>query len=150
MNFLRSKTPEMVIKEISINLLAFNLIRRLINAVAAVTSVEPRRISFKKTLDYYLSSHGLLSFDVCQLAKTVVETISRFVLRKQEGRFEPRARKTTGGHNEYRTLALPRRQWKLVQILPDLEDDLDFSPLLQEAFEKLRQRIPHVKGKPIY
>jgi hypothetical protein len=150
LNFLRGKTPDMVIKEIWINLLAFNLIRRLINVIARTDNVAPRRISFKKTLDYYLTSHRLLSFDIHRLAKIVVMTISKFVIRKQEGRFEPRARKTSQGHNDYPTLTLPRRQWKLIQIMPHIEECFDFSQLFQDAFKELKQRVPQVKGKSTY
>jgi len=150
LKFLRAKTPDMVIKEIWVNLLAFNLIRRLINAVASVENIEPRRISFKKTLDYYLTSYRLIRFNVHRLAKIAVATISRFFLRKQDGRFEPRARKTTQGRNDYNTLTLPRHQWKLLQILPHLEDKMKFSQPLKEALDAMRQRITNKDGRPMY
>jgi hypothetical protein len=146
MNFLSCKKPEMILKQIWMNLLAFNLVRRLIHLVAKKAGIVPRKISFKKTLDYYLASYQQQRFSLCRIPRA----ISKFILRKQVDRFEPRARKTSGGYNDYQTLTLTRRKWKLIQIMPYLDDQLDFSSALKEGFQNLKKQIPKKDGKTTY
>ena len=55
MDILRSKSPEMVRKQIAVHLLAYNLIRSLMVRAAAMTQVLPRALSFKATLQLCLT-----------------------------------------------------------------------------------------------
>ena len=92
MNFLSCKTPAMVEKEIWVNLLAFNLIRRLLNIIAAKINEPPRTLSFKNTLDYCLKTLSMGNLNVFdRMPAALVDAISGFKIRKQPDRFEPRA-----------------------------------------------------------
>lgn len=51
MNFIDSKTPEMVRKQVWVHLLAYNLIRRLMFKTADRHNIPPLRLSFKGTID---------------------------------------------------------------------------------------------------
>jgi putative transposase len=50
MEILRTKSPEMVRKEVAAHLLAYNLIRGVMAEAARVGGIEPRRLSFKGSL----------------------------------------------------------------------------------------------------
>ena len=54
MSILSCKTPEMVIKEIWVYLLAYNLIRLMMAQSALLADIEPRTISFKHCLQIWL------------------------------------------------------------------------------------------------
>jgi hypothetical protein len=149
-NFLACKTPEMVKKEIWVNLLAFNLIRKLINKVSKKGGVLPRQISFKNTLDYYLKSYQNQCFKLVKMPSHIANSILKFRLRKQIDRFEPRARKSQKGSNDFPTLSIPRSRWKLLQLMPDLNDllvDLEFSSDFIDGLEKVKKQIPIANGK---
>src|SRR3954452_23024127 len=47
MEMLRTKSPEMVRKEVAVHLLAYNLIRGVMAEAARAAAVEPRRLSFR-------------------------------------------------------------------------------------------------------
>ena len=51
MEFINSKTPSMVRKQVWVHLLAYNLIRRLMFKVGELHNIKPLRISFKGTID---------------------------------------------------------------------------------------------------
>ncbi|MCK4578859.1 MAG: IS4 family transposase, partial [Candidatus Marinimicrobia bacterium] len=51
MNFIDSKTPDMVRKQVWVHLLAYNLIRRLMWQAGERHNIPPLRISFKGTID---------------------------------------------------------------------------------------------------
>src|SRR5205085_11400842 len=50
MDMLRTKSPEMVRKEVAAHLLAYNLIRGIMAEAARCEGIKPRRISFKGSL----------------------------------------------------------------------------------------------------
>jgi len=54
MNILSCKTPDMVIKEIWVHLLAYNLIRLMMSQSALLANIQPRTISFKHSLQLWL------------------------------------------------------------------------------------------------
>ena len=97
MDILRCKTPEMIIKEIIVHLLAYNLIRTIMAQAAYRHQTHPRSISFKATVQllnafapiilltsqrtWPLLYHGLL-------ASAVLQRVGN-----RSGRFEPRALK---------------------------------------------------------
>ena len=55
MNILSCKSPEMIEKEIWVTFLAYNLIRLLMAQAALLADILPRQISFKHTLQLWLS-----------------------------------------------------------------------------------------------
>jgi len=52
MDFLRTKSPDMVHKELAIYFLAYNLIRSLMTQAALRYGKDPLRLSFKGTLQH--------------------------------------------------------------------------------------------------
>jgi hypothetical protein len=91
MNVLSCKTPEMVLKEIWVHLLAYNLLRLLMVQSANAVGIRPREISFKHCLQVWLTWS-------CQIDTSNDEQISALlVIMGQQrvgmrpGRIEPRA-----------------------------------------------------------
>lgn len=91
MNILSCKTPDMVIKEIWVYLLAYNLIRLMMLKSALLADITPRSISFKHCLQLWLMY--VQKIDV--LDQNQLDTL--FLLMSQQrvgnrpGRIEPRA-----------------------------------------------------------
>ena len=94
MEVLRCQTPEMIEKELWTTLLAYNLIRVLMAEAAGRSSLHPRDISFKHTVQMTLSWLGLRRpsrkpTDISTLCKMIAQC----QVGKRPGRVEPRARK---------------------------------------------------------
>jgi DDE family transposase len=94
MEMLRTKTPEMVRKEVAVHLLAYNLIRGLMAEAARVGEVSPRRLSFKGAL------HTVRAFEESHLYEPrrieadlprLLELIARKRVGDRPDRYEPRA-----------------------------------------------------------
>ena len=150
MTSLSCKTPAMIEKEIWAHLLAFNLIRRLLCLVARKAGLHPRGLSFKNSLDYYMKTFATRKLKLlAKMPEQLVQAISSFKVRKQPDRFEPRARKTNCGHNEFPTLTMTRNQWKLLQLMPYLEE-IGFSSAFLEGIERLKATIPTINGRSRY
>ncbi len=95
MDMLRCKSPEMVRKEICINLLVFNLIKSLMGRTAQYIGKKPREISFKTAQETLVSFHQtLLMAPVDSLERKVnsmLKIISQHIVANRPGRSEPRA-----------------------------------------------------------
>ena len=105
---LRCKTPEMVLKELWVYLLAYNLIRLLMAQAALLADQVPRQRSFKHTVQVWLSWQqrgGATSDGVCILA--VLSLIAEPRVGLRPGRIEPRALKRRA--NAYPLLTKPRK-----------------------------------------
>lgn len=85
----KCKSPEMVIKEMWINFLAYNLIRTLMLESALYSKILPRQISFKSSLQLYISYLQNSILDYEKLLRLVGEKI----VGNRAGRIEPRALK---------------------------------------------------------
>jgi len=94
MEMLRTKTPEMVRKEMAIHLLAYNLIRGIMAEAARAREIKPRTISFTGSL------HTVRAFEASHLYDPVrIETdlprLLELIGKKRVGdrpdRYEPRA-----------------------------------------------------------
>jgi hypothetical protein len=106
---LRCKSPDMVIKELWVYLLAYNLIRLLMAQAALLADQIPRQLSFKHTVQVWLSWYrrgGATTDGVCLHAVLVLIAEPRVGLRP--GRIEPRALKRRA--NAYPLLTKPRKQ----------------------------------------
>ena len=91
METLSCKTPEMVIKEIWVHLLAYNLIRFLMLQSALMVDIEPRTISFKHCLQLWLAClHQINLLNQEQLQNLLILMSQRRV-GKRPDRIEPRA-----------------------------------------------------------
>ena len=95
MDMLRCKSPEMVRKEISVNLLVYNLIRALMGKAAEHIKKNPREVSFKAAQETLVSfQQALLGASGNWLEKLIVnmlEIIGEHVVGNRPGRSEPRA-----------------------------------------------------------
>ena len=110
MDVLRCKTPEMVRKEISMHLLAYNLIRTVIAESAAEYRVEPRSLSFKgalQSINAFRSTTVLVAAsDLPLLYDDLLGMIASHPIRNRPGRVEPRAVKRRPKNMKF--LTVPR------------------------------------------
>lgn len=107
MEQLRCKTPEMAMKELWVYLLAYNMIRLLMAQAALLTDQIPRQLSFKHTVQLWLSwqQRGGPTHDAASInALLVLIAEPRVGLRP--GRVEPRALKRRA--KQYPLLTKPR------------------------------------------
>ena len=91
MDILRSKTPEMVHKEIWAHILAYNLVRKIMAQSAVIYQRNPRGMSFKLALQMILAFRqaGILS----ENNKIYVDFLGAIAYKKvgdRSGRSEPR------------------------------------------------------------
>ncbi len=97
MDVLRCMTPEMVEKEIWIHLLAYNLIRGVAAKAAEAHDKQPRRISFKGTLQTMTAFQEALRWalppDRQRLVAEMLRAIAQHAVGDRPGRVEPRANK---------------------------------------------------------
>lgn len=108
MNILSCKTPDMVIKEIWVYLLAYNLIRLMMAQSALLADITPRSISFKHCLQLWLLYVQKIDvLDQDQLA-TLFLLMSQQRVGNRPGRIEPRAVKRRP--KAYPLLTKPRVQ----------------------------------------
>ena len=91
MNVVSCKTPEMVIKEIWVYLLAYNLIRLLMVQAAAITGILPREISFKHSLQLWLIWSRQTDTSDEKMLLMVCELMAQQRVANRPGRSEPRA-----------------------------------------------------------
>jgi hypothetical protein len=106
MNVLSCKTPELVLKEIWVYLLAYNLIRLLIVQAAKTKGIMPRDISFKHYLQLWLMwSRQVDTSNDDQLNKLFL-LMTQQCVGLRPGRIEPRAVKRRP--KAYPLLTLPR------------------------------------------
>lgn len=93
MNTLSCKTPEMVVKEMWVYLLAYNMIRLMMIKSALLTDVPPREISFKHCLQLWISWCQLSSCLELEESETLLILIAQQRTGNRPGRIEPRALK---------------------------------------------------------
>ena len=97
MDVLRCKSPEMVEKEIWMHLLAYNLIRGVMAKAAEAHDKQPRRLSFKGTLQTMTAFQDALRWAKPEerecLVRAMLEAISKHQVGDRFGRVEPRANK---------------------------------------------------------
>jgi hypothetical protein len=95
MDVLRCKSPEMVRKEISMHLMAYNLIRTVIAESAAEYHVEPRSLSFKGALQSINAFRSTIvlaaTIDMPLLYDDLLGMIASHPVGNRPGRVEPRA-----------------------------------------------------------
>jgi hypothetical protein len=116
MDVLRCKTPDMVHKELSMHLIAYNLIRALMLTAAHQHQVCPMRLSFKgacatvRHWAFILASPELRPSRRTALEKFLLRTIANDSTPHRPNRTEPRARKRRP--KNYQLLTQPRRLFK--------------------------------------
>ena len=116
MDVLKCKTPEMVLKELQMYLIAYNLIRGLMLQAARIHGAEPLHLSFKRTADALRQwaplIHGVRSRRKAmeRLKDSLLYYIARLRLPDRPNRIEPRAIKRRG--KNYQWLNKPRREFR--------------------------------------
>ncbi len=94
MDVLRCLTPAMVEKELWVNLLAYNLIRRLMAQAALVSGMQPRELSFKHTVQMWTQwQSSRPDWQSDQQRNSLFRLIAQVRVGRRPGRLEPRARK---------------------------------------------------------
>jgi len=94
MEMLRTKSPEMVRKEIAVHLLGYNLIRGLMAEAARVAEVQPRQLSFCGAWREVRSFEAAHMYDPVRIEADLprlLELIGRKRIEDRPGRYEPRA-----------------------------------------------------------
>jgi putative transposase len=114
MEMLRTKSPEMVRKEVGMHLLAYNLIRGVMAEAARGRDMQPRELSFngaRQTIRAFEETHlydpRQISVDFPRLLKL----ISQKRVGDRPDRHEPRAVKRRP--KPYHLLTMPRREAKM-------------------------------------
>lgn len=110
MNVVSCRTPEMVIKEIWVYLLAYNLVRFLMMQAATIADILPRAISFKHSLQLWLIWSR--QTDTCddEMLGMLYGMMAQQRVGNRPGRIEPRAIKRRP--KPYPLLVFPREQAK--------------------------------------
>lgn len=102
---LRCQTPANLDREIAVGMLAYNLVKLLMNDAAAVLEVHPREISFSQSRDAWINFSDELKTPR-DLMWIILSASSRLV-RDRPGRTEPRAIKRRN-LTKYSKLKQPR------------------------------------------
>ncbi len=114
MSILRSKSPDMVCKEIWSHLLAYNLIRTVMAQAAQEHQVVPRELSFKGALQTLLAFAPYVlekrPTNLPALAQQIRAAIASHRVANRPDRFEPRARKRR--YDNFLHLQYPRAEAK--------------------------------------
>ena len=109
---VRSKSPEMVRKELWTTILGYNLIRTTAAAAAVLHDKQPRQISFTSTCQYVLSSWMQFSCDLIPAdrveshCRRMLSHIAECEVANRPGRLEPRVLKRR--RHGYKLMQEPR------------------------------------------
>lgn len=114
LEFLRSRSPDMVYKEMYTRLIAHNLIRCTMAKAAAEHQKPLERISFKGSIDAlrhftYALSQARSKAKRQRLWNLLLQTLAKDLVRERPGRREPRAIKRK--KNKYPRLNAPRHRF---------------------------------------
>lgn len=115
MELLRTKTPEMVEKEILMYMIAYNLVRLLMLKAGNLYGVNHRRISFKATIQ--ILEEARINFtDIAGMPRLLAEAkevmlgeIAEQIVKERPGRSEPRHKKRR--FKPYGWIQMPRHQY---------------------------------------
>lgn len=112
MDILRSKTPEMIEKEIWSRLLAYNLVRRVMMHSAMKHSKIPRQLSFKTALRAveFFRQQCLITRNNELAYNILLDSIAHKIVGNRPNRHEPRAVKRRP--KAYKRLQKPRNFYK--------------------------------------
>jgi hypothetical protein len=113
MEMLRTKTPDMVRKEIGMHLLAYNLIRGVMAEAARGREMQPRELSFngaRQTMRAFEETHLYEPKRIAADFPLLLDLISQKRVGDRPDRSEPRAVKRRP--KPYHLLTIPRREAK--------------------------------------
>lgn len=119
MDVLRCQTPEMIRKEILMNFIAYNCVRRLMYEAAEKADLAVRLVSFKGSLQAIRSWEPQLNHDKLNKAERnkmlndLYGTVTGLPLQQRPGRREPRCLKRRP--KSYQLLTKPRYEMKEIE-----------------------------------
>ncbi len=88
----KCKTPTMVIKEMWVYLLAYNLIRMLMVQAAISADIAPRKISFKHTMQMWIIfNQHQVNVNNPEMVGKLIFLVASKIVGNRSGRIEPRA-----------------------------------------------------------
>ena len=124
MEMLRCKTPEMVLKEVGVHLLAYNLVRSVMAQAANRVRCLPRQLSFKAAMQQLRTFEEQLLHcartRLSHLCEVLISAVGQVKLPHRPGRVEPRAVKRRSKNHTH--LAQPRAILKAqLQALRELK-----------------------------
>lgn len=114
MDILRCQTPEMVRKEIVMNFIAYNCVRRLMYESAEKADMAVRLVSFKGSIqairnwEPQLNHENLSKIERRKILNDLYGTVSGLPLRQRPGRREPRCLKRRP--KNYQLMTKPRHE----------------------------------------
>jgi hypothetical protein len=112
MHVLSCRSPPMVVKEMWVYLLAYNLIRLLMAQAAAAAELHPRELSFKHTVQLWTEwTARRLGNAAIHHTADLFRLIAQIRVGNRPGRIEPRMRKRRP--KPYPSLQVPRAQARL-------------------------------------
>jgi len=108
------KSPEMACRHVWVTLLAYNLVRKVTAASAAMHDKPPRKLGFTFACQTILSSWMLISTGACrsprQLWQSAMERIAKNEVANRPGRIEPRVLKRR--RHRYPLMRRPRHEYR--------------------------------------
>jgi hypothetical protein len=113
MEMLRTKTPDMVRKEVGMHLLAYNLIRGVMAEAARGSVMQPRELSFNGARQTIRAFEETYLYEPKQIAADfprLLDLIGQKRVGDRPDRYEPRGIKRRP--KPYRLLTMPRREAK--------------------------------------
>ena len=110
---LSCRTPQMVVKELWVHLLAYNLIRLLMAQAAAVSDIEPRQLSFKHTVQIWTEWTARKLCTACQRAD-LWQLIVQVRVADRPGRVEPRMKKRRPKPYPWMKKSRPQERRKII------------------------------------
>ena len=112
LDHVRCKSPEMVLRELWVTLLAYNLIRKLTATAAAVHDKQPRHLGFNRACQTVLASWMLISTGSCSNPTAMYTTLLKHIADNEvayrPGRIEPRVLKRR--RHRYPLMKRPRQE----------------------------------------
>ena len=115
MDIVRCLSPGMVVKEIAVHLLAYNLVRTAMGAAARAAELHPRRLSFKGALQLLRAYEGDLAHGPASRVGSRYDRMIRDIaanrLPHRPGRVEPRVKKRRP--KSYPLMTRPRNQLRI-------------------------------------
>lgn len=118
MDVLRCKTATMIMRELAMHQIAYNLIRMVMTDAALTYDIEPHRLSFKGTLNAVQAFGSKLDGTSCtqkrreEIYEALIAVVARDLLPFRPERVEPRAKKRRP--KNYQLLIKPRRRMKVI------------------------------------
>ena len=116
LDILRCRTPEMIRKEILMNFIAYNCVRRLMYEAAAEANLEVRVVSFKgsvqalRSWEPHLNQMKISRIDRFRLISDLYDAMTNTPIRQRPGRREPRCLKRR--RKNYDLLNSPRHEMR--------------------------------------